>query len=194
MKLTILFFASALPALAQTNLGTISFTNGSQTVTNARVSSFDASRVYYRTAGGGGSVLIVALHSNEWPRFNFNMDAAVSSEIAKLMREADYRDAVARRLAAERRAAEIKAASVLIQGEVAQVHLNAGLRVRFESYRLKNYDLNGQEVFIRMGLNTNYGEKSPVNLTAWPDGTFTYNTVAGSTRTLKAFTLVPPSP
>jgi len=88
----VFLLALALPALAQTNLGTITFTNKSGTVvSNAVVTKSDGVKLTYRLEGGGGTVRLADLPGELQTRFGYSMEATINADTVNRIRENAFR-------------------------------------------------------------------------------------------------------
>ena len=132
--LTLLFLVACASAFAQTNFGTITFTNKDGIIiSNAEVVRVEVNKLIWRLGAGGGSIKLTDLPNDVRARFGY--DAARASQQDVVEREkrerlakqdaaaaAKMRAVQAEQAAFKKRADEFFSSQEMIQGEVTQRH------------------------------------------------------------------------
>jgi hypothetical protein len=215
MKILLGVLLIASNAWAQTNLGTITFTNRhGEVISNADVVKVTAIDLVYTISGSGGRAKFSELPETIQKQFGYDPDKAVEAEKAAQQRRLHD----AQLLAAQARAAakvnaeralsgKIAATQMRISGKVIQ-RIEAGLLVDSgsKSYRMKDlskilhengvvkyYDQNNVQIFSGLCLLSD-AEKSKlidgdsVSVIAYPNGIYSYAAVNGGESTVRKFT------
>lgn len=220
MKALSLLLASFPLLAAPTNeWGTLTFTNNSgMVVTNALVTSVHPDRVVFRTERGGGTARLADLPQELQTRFGYDPGLAKSLEAARKAESEAYKvKAAAQAAIIQKQVAEQNARfkqdqeKVAIYGRVIQKHQD-GLRISplpitrrvpagVSGSIVEDVDTGAEgrtlirsESFLVSHPNfRNIADGDLVDIAVWPDGTHEYNTVGGSSRSLRRYTALRPA-
>ena len=134
MKTILCLLVAAFPAIAQTNLGTITFTNRhGEVVSNAAVTKVEAAELVYSLSPGGGRVKLADLPEDLRRQFGYDPEKAALAEAErkeKLARQSRLLAAQADQAATEQQGRQVEndviATATIIDAEIRQ-HIKEGL-------------------------------------------------------------------
>jgi hypothetical protein len=195
---------------------TVSFTNRNTVVVNAVAVRWDATKLVYRTAEGGGTVKLADLPRDLQERFGYEPSAAAAAETTEAQQQAKARAAVAagreqalRAEAQKQRAKQVAATGTMIWAQVIgrtkegllldtdwvrnrEISMQAGIPTRLLP-KVQNDQFASYSVARGIVLLVDYDRENSVvdgdefGIVGFPVGTYEYTTVTGAGKTVRKY-------